>query len=212
MKYLRVPQSLINRLKQAPIPINSDLEYRRAARSAFDSDYRVDDLPSLVNAVAEYCQITTWQAEVAVLNYYGRTHDGPRISSDARDVPEPTTCRESIHRLIKEWLRDFAWDANSKSPSHLANQMAMSYFGTPRAAEEANDYEDLWLDTHRRLYDRALIKILKNARKWSAVRKFLVTNKDRHGQTIYDEEWHPAVLASLALYEKRARKRKAKEV
>lgn len=211
MKYLRVPQSLIERLKQAPIPINSDLEYRRAARSAFDSDYRVDGLPSLVNAVAKYCQITPWQAEVAVLNYYGRTHDGPRISSDARDVPEPTTCRESIHRLIKEWLRDFAWDANHKNPYQLANTLCMSGFGAPYTPEEIDDYDNLWINAHRRLYDRALIKILRNARKWSAVRKVLVANKDRHGREIYDEEWHPKLLESLALYEKRpARKRKAK--
>ena len=119
--------------------------------------------------------------------------------------------RQAVHRTFKSWLSKFAWDANSKSPSQLANEMAMHHFGAFGGSEEADNYEDLWFDTHRRLCDRALIKILKNARKWSAVRKFLVTNKDRHGQTIYDEEWHPAVLASLALYEKRpARERKAK--
>ena len=202
-KFLRVPPSFIDRMNAAPIPINN----RRVVQ-------RVDDMPSLVRMISEYCQITTWQAEVAVLNSYGRTHNyGPQIFENHTTVDEPTNCRHAVHRIFKSWLSEFAWDANSKSPSHLANQMAMSHFGTPGGTEEANDYEDLWLDTHRRLYDRALIKILKNARKWSAVRKFLVTNKDRHGQTIYDEEWHPAVLASLALYEKRpARKRKAKEV
>jgi hypothetical protein len=199
-KFLRVPPSFIDRLDKAPIPIN---DYRVVQR--------VDDMPSLVRMIANYHQITTWQAEVAVLNYYGRTHDGPQIFENHTTVDEPTNCRQAVHRIFKSWLSEFAWDANSKSPSHLANQMAMSHFGTPGGTEEANDYEDLWLDTHRRLYDRAMIKILKNAKKWSVVRKILVANKDRHGQTIYDEEWHPAVLASLALYEKRpARKRKAK--
>ena len=204
-KFLRVPPSFIDRLDKAPIPIN---DYRAQARPS-----RVDDMPSLVRMIANYHQITTWQAEVAVLNYYGRAHDGPQIFENHTIVYEPTNCRQAVHRIFKSWLSEFAWDANSKSPSHLANQMAMSRFGTPGGTEEANDYEDLWLDTHRRLYDRAMIKILKNAKKWSVVRKILVANKDRHGQTIYDEEWHPAVLASLALYEKRpARKRKAKEV
>jgi hypothetical protein len=201
IKRLHLPASFISRLKAAPIPINN----RRVVKGA-------DDLPSLVRMISEYCQITPWQAEVAVLNYYGRTHDGPEIFGGAGIAPEPTTCRQAVHRTFKSWLSEFALDANHKSPSNLANQMAMSHFGTPRAAEEANDYEDLWLDTHRRLYDRALIKILKNAKKWVAVRKVLVANKDRHGRAIYDEEWHPKMLESLALYEKRARKRKAKEV
>lgn len=201
IKKLHVPPSFIERLNRAPLLINN----RRVVQ-------RVDDLPSLVRMIADYHRITTWQAQAAVLKYYDQTHDGPQIFNNHTSLDEPTDCRQAVHRTFKSWLSEFALDANHKSPSNLANQMAMSGFGAPWPPEEIDDYENLWLNTHRRLYDRALIKILRNARKWSAVRKFLVTNKDRHGQTIYDEEWHPAVLASLALYEKRARKRKAKEV
>lgn len=204
-KFLRVPPSLVDRLDKAPIPINDRINNRIFERRA------IDDRPSLVRDLAKYCQIPTHVAEVAILNYYGRTADGPLIFVDPVTSREPTTCRESIHRLIKEWLRDFAWDANHKNPVQLANTLCMSGFGAPYTPEEINDYDNLWINAHRRLYDRALIKILRNARKWSAVRKVLVANKDRHGREIYDQEWHPKLLESLALYEKRpARKRKAK--
>lgn len=206
-KFLRVPPSLVDRLDKAPIPINDRINNRLFERRA------IDDRPSLVRDLAKYCQIPTHVAEVAILNYYGRTADGPLIFVDPVTLREPTTCREATHGWIKKLLRDFSWHASRRSPSQLANMLAMNHFGAPLAREGANDYGDAWFITHRRLVDRAHIKILRNARKWSAVRKFLVANKDRHGQTIYDEEWHPAVLASLALYEKRpARKRKAKEV
>ena len=59
-KFLRVPPSFIDRLDKAPIPIN---DYRAQARPS-----RVDDMPSLVRMISEYCQITTWQGDGGIRN------------------------------------------------------------------------------------------------------------------------------------------------
>lgn len=109
-------------------------------------------------------------------------------------------------KTIRDWLSQFkAAAARGASATALANDLAMWHFGA-RIAQEEPTALDTWIARHSRMIDRALIRVVKNARKWSAVRAMLIANKDGDEMEVYYKDFHPMMLASLAQYERRERR------
>jgi len=135
------------------------------------------------------------------------------------DKEAKSALRRKIHIERMAWLRSFMWSCRTDSASRLVSEVAMLHFGGPTSLplregidtfgdSEADIYWETWTRAHRRMIDRAIVRILKDAKKWTAVRKMLIANRDGDGDQIWADEWHPSALAAMRLHDPRPVRRK----